>query len=65
MDDPPPFFAVLPEHIKPVAITDRTGAVPVPKGYDYDLGETPAPVALAATGLEFLRQEVANLVLLR
>jgi len=27
----------------------------------YDLGETPAPVALAAIGLEFLSQEVVNL----
>ena len=63
-NDPPPFFAVLPEHIKPVAIRDRTGVVPVPKGYDYYLAATPAPVALAATGLDFLRQEVANLALL-
>ena len=60
-DDPPPFFTVLPEHIKLVAIVDRTGVVPVPKGYDYDLGETPAPVALAAVGLDFLRQEISNL----
>ena len=64
-DDPPPFFAVLPEHIKLMAIRDRTGAVPVPKGYDYYLAEIPAPVALAATGMDFLRQEVANLALLR
>lgn len=60
-DDPPPFFAVLPEHIKLVAIVDRAGVVPVPKGYDYDLGETPAPVALAVFGLEFLRQEISTL----
>ncbi|MDA8249679.1 MAG: hypothetical protein M0Z28_10920 [Rhodospirillales bacterium] len=60
-DDPPPLFAVLPEHIKLVAIVDRTGVVAVPKGYDYDLRETPAPVALAAFGLDFLRQEISNL----
>jgi hypothetical protein len=59
-DDPPPFFAVLPEHIKLTAIPDRAGEIPVPKGYDYDLGEVPAPVALAAAGLEFLRREVAS-----
>lgn len=64
-DDPSPFFAVLPEHIKLVAIRDRTGVVPIPKGYDYYLAEIPAPVALAATGLDFLRHEVANLALLR
>lgn len=64
-DDPPPFFAVLPEHIKLVAIIDRTGVVPVPKRYDYDVGETPAPVALAALGLDFLRQEISNLSVVR
>lgn len=60
-DNPPPFFAVLPEHIKLMPIVDRTGGIPVPKGYDYDFGETSAPVALAAFGMEFLRQEISNL----
>jgi hypothetical protein len=61
MDDPPPFFAVLPEHIKLVAVRDREKDVPVPKGYEYGLGETLAPVALAKVGLDFLLDEVANL----
>ena len=60
-DDPPPFFAVLPEHIKLVPIKERSGVVPIPGGFDYDLGEIPARAALAAVGLDFLRQEVANL----
>jgi hypothetical protein len=60
-DDPPPFFAVLPEHIKLVPIRERSNVVPVPRDYTYDLGETPAPVALATVGLDFLRQELASL----
>lgn len=60
-DDPPPFFAILPEHIKLVLIKERSNVVPVPRGYAYDLGETPAPVSLAAVGLDFLRQELASL----
>lgn len=60
--DPPPFIALLPEHIKLQAITDRQGNVlRVPVGYDYDVGETLAPVALAKAGLDFLLQEIAEL----
>jgi len=61
-DDPPPFFAVIPEHIKLQAIVDREKIVPVPAGYDYDLAMTCAPVALAKVGLDFLLREIDALV---
>jgi len=35
--------------------------MPVPAGYDYDLGETFAVAALAKHGLDFLMREFANL----
>lgn len=60
-DDPPPFFAVLPEHIKLQPIVELGHVVAVPAGYAYDLGETSAPVALARVGLVFLLKEIANL----
>ncbi|WP_296598001.1 hypothetical protein [Phenylobacterium sp.] len=59
-DDPPPFLAFLPEHIKLQPIVDRGQVVPVPPGYDYDLGVVAAPVALAKVGLDFLHQEMAG-----
>jgi hypothetical protein len=59
-DDPPPFFAILPEHIKLQPVADRGNLLPVPRGYDYDVGETSAPVALAKVGLDFLFEQVAN-----
>jgi hypothetical protein len=59
-EDPPPFLAILPEHIKLQAVTERGTVVPVPPGYTYDLGEILAPIALAKTGLDFLEQEVAQ-----
>jgi hypothetical protein len=55
---------VLPEHIKLGAVRDRVTDVPVPKGFDYDLGETLVPVALARVRLAFLLGEVANLATL-
>lgn len=60
-DDPPPFFAILPEHIKLCAITERGHQLPVPIGYDYAFGEQPAAVALAKVGLDFLLDQVASL----
>jgi hypothetical protein len=60
--DPPPFFAMLPEHIKLQPIVERDRTQPVPSGYDYDLGMISAPVALAKVGLDFLLQEVADVV---
>lgn len=60
-DDPPPFLALVPEHIKLQPIVDRGQIIPVPPGYDYDLGMVAAPVALAKIGLDFLRQELADL----
>lgn len=60
-DDPPPFFAFVPEHIKLQPIRDRGGVTVVPPKYDYDLGMVAAPVALAKAGLEFLHQEIADL----
>ena len=52
-------------NIKLVAIKDRGTDVPAPPGYGSDRGQTPAPIAVASVGLNFLRQEVANLALLR
>ena len=61
-DDPPPFFAVVPEHLKLRPVPGRRGQqVPVPDGYAYDIGEVLAPVALAQVGLEFLLGELATL----
>lgn len=60
-DDPPPFLAVMPEHIKLRPIAERGGVTPVPAAFDYDLGMTSAPVALAKMGLDFLLQEIADL----
>ncbi len=60
-DDPPPFLAFLPEHLRLEPIVERTRTVPVPLGYDYDVGEVFPAVALARYGLEFLMREVTNL----
>lgn len=57
--DPPPFFAIIPEHLKLQPIVERDRVVAVPAGYDYDLGITLAPAALAKFGLEFLLAEAA------
>ncbi|KRA60128.1 hypothetical protein ASD79_07770 [Caulobacter sp. Root655] len=59
--DAPPFFVLLPEHIKLEPIVERDRVVAVPASYDYDLGETSAPVALAQVGLEFLLAEAATI----
>lgn len=56
-DDPPPVLAFIPETIRLLPITGRT-PVAVPSAYDYDLGETSAPVALALAGLAFMRAQV-------
>ncbi|MFT8948360.1 MAG: hypothetical protein ABF876_17900 [Acetobacter aceti] len=60
-DDPPPFLAILPEHIELKAVNDGRKTIPVPPGYDYVAGETCAPVALAKYGLDFLFSEIDNL----
>jgi hypothetical protein len=60
-DDPPPFLALLPVHLRLEPIVERTRTVPVPAGYDYDVGEIFPAVALARRGLEFLMCEVTNL----
>lgn len=60
-DDPPPFIAFLPEHLRLEPLSARGRVMPVPPGYDYDLGETFAAVALAEHGLAFLLLELANL----
>ncbi len=60
-DDPPPFIAFLPEHLRLEAIVERGQSQPVPPGYDYDVGQTFAAVALAKHGLEFLEREITNL----
>jgi hypothetical protein len=60
-DDPPPFLAVMPEHIKLRPIAERGGVTPVPAAFDYDLGVTFAPVALAQVGLDFLLQQIVAL----
>jgi len=60
-DDPPPFLAFLPEHLRLEPIVERTRTVPVPAGYDYEVGEVFPAVALARYGLEFLMHEVTNL----
>lgn len=60
-DDPPPFIAFLPEHLRLEPIVERGRTYPVPAGYDYEVGQTFAAVALAKHGLEFLLREIANL----
>lgn len=60
-DDPPPFLAFWPEHLRLEPIVERARPVPVPPGYDYDVGEVFPAVALARHGLEFLTREVTNL----
>lgn len=60
-DDPPPFIAFVPEHLRLETVVDRAGTFPVPPGYDYDVGEIFPAVALAKHGLDFLMCEVANL----
>ena len=60
-DDPPPFIAFLSEHLRLEPVRGRSRVMPVPPGYDYDLGETFAAVALAKHGLDFLLRELANL----
>lgn len=60
-DDPPPFIAFLPEHLRLEPVRGLGRVMPVPPGYDYDLGETFAAVALAKYGLDFLMRELANL----
>ncbi|WP_137721983.1 hypothetical protein [Brevundimonas sp. SGAir0440] len=60
-DDPPPFLAFLPEHLRLEPIVERARIIPVPPGYDYEVGEVFPAVALARHGLEFLTREVTNL----
>ncbi|MBB5746565.1 hypothetical protein [Brevundimonas variabilis] len=60
-DDPPPFIAFVPEHLRLDAIVDRAGTFPVPPEYDYEVGEILPAVALAQHGLDFLMSEVKNL----
>ncbi|MDG2522140.1 hypothetical protein P7B02_11370 [Caulobacter segnis] len=60
-DDPPPFISFLPEHLRLQPVMERGQLHAVPDGYNYDLGETFAAVALAAYGLDFLRREMSDL----
>lgn len=57
-EDPPPFLAFLPEHLRLEPIVERARSFPVPPGYDYEVGEIFPAVALAMHGLDFLTREV-------
>lgn len=60
-DDPPPFLAAFPESIRLRPITGRN-PVPIPEGYAYDIGDPPAPIALAQAGVVFMQAQVAQAV---
>lgn len=49
-----------PEHLRLVALRRGRRIVEVPKGFTYDIGDPPAPVALARLGLSFMEAELAR-----